>query len=117
MPASDTGAFELAMWNLLGPKKVDVVHFDVFSKTWFSDIKSELKLPYNELTASPGSLPDLNKVSKDNDVVFAQNGTTTGVKLPNFDWIAADRTGITMNDATSAIFSQTVDWSKQDVLT
>lgn len=105
------------MWNLLGDRTVDCVHHDVFSKTWYSDIKNELKLPLNEITASPGELPDLSKVNFKNDVVFAQNGTTTGVKIPHFDWIPQTRAGLVIDDATSAVFAQEIDWSKLDVLT
>lgn len=107
----------MAMWNMLGQKPVDVVHFEAFSKTWQSDVKDQLKLNPFEFTADPGKFPDVSKVNKDHDLVFAQNGTTSGVKIPNFDWISEERTGLTFNDATSGIFSQHINWNKVDVLT
>lgn len=105
------------MWNMLGERHVDVVHFDVFSKTWQSDIKSELKLKHTEFTSEPGNFPDVSNINIENDLVFAQNGTTTGVKIPNFDWISENRKGLSFNDATSGVFAQPIDWSKVDVLT
>jgi phosphoserine aminotransferase len=118
LPGSDTGAFECAMWSLLGPKPVDVVHFESFGSGWQTDIAKQLKLKgVTEHTAAYGVLPDLSKVSKDSDCVFTWNGTTSGVMVPNADWIAADRTGVTLCDATSAVFSQPLDFPKLDATT
>ena len=118
VPASDTGAYEMAMWSLLGPKPVTSVHFESFGAGWHTDLTKQLKLKdVTELTAPYGRLPDLSGVSKDSDVLFTWNGTTSGVMVPNADWIAADRTGLTLCDATSAVFSQPVDFAKCDVVT
>jgi D-3-phosphoglycerate dehydrogenase len=118
VPASDTGAFELAMWTMLGPKPVDSVHFESFGSGWHTDLTKQLKLTdVVEHKADYGSLPDLSKVNKAHDVIYTWNGTTSGVMVPNADWIAADRTGLTICDATSAVFSQPVDILKNDVIT
>src|SRR6201996_1388411 len=118
MPASDTGAVEAAMWSMLGPKPVQIVAFESFGKDWVTDVTKQLKLKDVEvLDAAYGALPDLTKVRKDADVVFTWNGTTSGVRVPNADFIAADREGITICDATSAVFAMDVDWSKLDVVT
>ena len=118
VPASDTGAFEMAMWNLLGNKPVDSVHFESFGAGWHTDITKQLKLSdVQEITAPYGSLPNLSLTNKDHDIVFTWNGTTSGVMMPNADWIADDRTGLTLCDATSAVFSQNVDFPKCDVVT
>lgn len=118
MPASDTGAVEAAMWNLLGPKPVDVLSFESFSNDWAIDAKEELKLKdLRILKADYGDLPDLEEISDDNDLVFAYNGTTSGVKLPNLDFISNNRTGLTICDATSAVFAMDIAWSKLDVVT
>ena len=118
VPASDTGAFEMLMWSVLGPRPVDVIAFESFGKGWASDIKKELKLEkVNELSADYGSLPDLSQVNFDNDVVFTWNGTTSGVKVPNGDWIPSDRKGLTLCDATSAVFAMDIPWDKIDALT
>ena len=118
MPASDTGAFEMAMWGLLGPKPVDSVHFESFGSGWDTDITKQLKLKdVTPITAEYGALPDLSRTRPDHDIVFTWNGTTSGVMVPNADWIAADRTGLTLCDATSAVFSQPVDFPKCDVTT
>jgi len=118
VPGSDTGSIEMAMWNLLGPKGVDVIHFESFGKTWFKDIKDQLKIAnVNSLNADYGQLPDLAKANFDNDVVFTWNGTTSGVKIPNGDWIPADRKGLTICDATSAVFAMEMPWEKLDVVT
>jgi phosphoserine aminotransferase len=118
VPASDTGAIEMAMWAMLGAKPVDVCHWESFGKTWFSDIKKQLKLEnVREFSADYGSLPALKETSPDHDVVFTYNGTTSGVKVADLDWISDQRTGITFNDATSAVFAMDVDWSKVDVTT
>lgn len=118
VPGSDTGAVEMALWNLLGPKNVDVIHFESFGKTWANDIKKQLKLQgVNDLVADYGSLPDLTKVNFANDVVFTWNGTTSGVKIPNGNWIPDNREGLTICDATSAVFAMEMPWEKLDVVT
>ena len=118
VPASDTGAFEMAMWNLQGPKPVDSVHFESFGAGWHTDITKQLKLKdVHDITAPYGRLPNLSLTNKDHDIVFTWNGTTSGVMMPNADWISADRTGLTLCDATSAVFSQNVDFRKCDVVT
>jgi len=118
VPASDTGAVEMAMWSLLGPLPVQVLAWESFSKDWVGDVVDQLKLPDVEvLSAGYGALPDLSKVRPDADLVFAWNGTTSGVKVPNADFIAKHRTGITICDATSAAFAQPLDWTKLDVVT
>jgi phosphoserine aminotransferase len=118
VPASDTGAMEMALWSLLGPKGVDVLAWEAFSRDWVTDIVEQLKLSdIRPLLAAYGNLPDLSEVKFDRDVVFAWNGTTSGVRVPNGDWIAADREGLTICDATSAVFAQDIDWSKLDVAT
>ncbi len=116
VPASDTGAMEMALWSLLGPKGVDVLAWEAFSRDWVADIVEQLKLAdIRPLLAAYGTLPDLSEVKFDRDVVFAWNGTTSGVRVPNGDWIAADREGLTICDATSAVFAQDIDWPKLDV--
>ena len=118
VPASDTGAVEMAMWSMLGERPVQVAAWESFSKDWVTDIVEQLKLPQAEALVAPfGQLPDLTKVRKDADLVFAWNGTTSGVRVPNADFIAADREGIVICDATSAAFAQDLDWSKLDVVT
>jgi phosphoserine aminotransferase len=118
LPASDTGAFEAAMWNVLGQRPVDVLVWESFSNGWASDIKNQLKLAdANYLKAEYGKLPDLSATNKDHDQVFVFNGTTSGVKLANCDWIADDRTGLTLCDATSAVFAMEMDWAKLDITT
>ncbi len=117
-PGSDTGAFEMAMWSLLGARGVDVLAWESFGEGWVSDIVKELKLKQARTLKAPyGELPDLAQVNFDHDVVFAWNGTTSGVRVPNADWIAADRKGLTLCDATSAAFAQALDWPKLDVTT
>jgi phosphoserine aminotransferase len=118
VPASDTGAVEMALWSLLGPRGVDVLAWEAFSQEWVVDIVEQLRLPdVRAMTAPYGELPDLGKVDFDRDVVFAWNGTTSGVRVPSADWIAADRRGLTICDATSAIFGVDIDWAKLDVTT
>lgn len=118
MPASDTGAFEAAMWNLLGPRGVDVLAWESFGRGWVTDIAGQLKLSdVRELVADYGDLPELSAVDFARDVVFTMNGTTSGVRVPDFDWVAADRGGLTLVDATSGAFAQPIDWSKADALT
>lgn len=116
--ASDTGAFEMAMWNLLGARGVDVLAWESFSGDWLKDIKSQLKLDdVNYYEAAYGDIVDLSKVDTDRDVVFAWNGTTSGVRVPNGDWIKDDRKGLTMADSTSAVFAYDMPWEKLDVVT
>lgn len=119
VPASDTGAYEMAMWALLGPRPVESVHFESFGSGWHTDLTKQLKIStVNEHTAEYGKLPDLTKVNTvDNDVCFTWNGTTSGVMMPDAKWISPDRKGLTLNDATSAVFSQAVDFQKCDVTT
>lgn len=118
VPASDTGAVEMALWNLLGPRGVDVLAWEAFSADWVTDIVDELKLSdVRVLTAPYGELPDLTQVDFARDVVFAWNGTTSGVRVPNADWISGTREGLTICDATSAVFAQDIDWRKLDVTT
>ncbi len=116
--ASDTGAFEMAMWSLLGQRGVDVLAWESFGKDWVTDIVKQLKLPNARVMDAPyGTLPDLTQVDFRNDVVFTWNGTTSGVRVPSGDWIAANRDGLTLCDATSAAFAQALDWDKLDVTT
>lgn len=117
LPASDTGAFECAMWSLLGPKPVTVLVWESFSEGWATDVAKQLKLNPTVIKADYGKLPDLSKVDWSNDVVFVANGTTSGVKVPDYNWIPADRQGLSLCDATSAVFAMEVDWSKIDILT
>ena len=117
LPASDTGAFELAMWSLLGPRPVTVLVWESFSKGWANDVSKELKLNPKILEADYGKIPDLYSIAWSNDVVFVANGTTSGVKIPNWNWISDTREGLTLCDATSAAFAMYIDWSKIDVLT
>jgi phosphoserine aminotransferase len=118
VPASDTGAVEMALWSLLGPRGVDVLAWEHFSQIWVTDIVEQLKLKnVRALLAPYGELPDLSQVDFDHDVVFAWNGTTSGVRVPNGDWIASDRAGLTICDATSALFAQRIEWDKLDVAT
>jgi phosphoserine aminotransferase len=118
VPGSDTGAFELAMWNLLGGRGVDVLAWDVFGRNWLRDATAELKLTdLRTFEAEPGYLPDLGNVDFSRDVLFTWNGTTTGVRVPDADWIASERSGLVICDATSALFAEVIDFSKVDVLT
>jgi phosphoserine aminotransferase len=118
VPASDTGAVEMALWSLLGPRGVDVLAWEAFSRDWVTDIVEQLKLEdVRALLAPYGDLPDLAQVDFDRDVVFAWNGTTSGVRVPDGEWIAGDRKGLTICDATSAVFAQEIDWERLDVAT
>ena len=116
-PGSDTGAVEMALWSLLGARGIDLIAWESFGDGWVTDVVKQLKLEARTLKAPYGELPDLTKVNFDNDVVFTWNGTTSGVRAPNADWIPADRKGLTICDATSAAFAQPLDWSKLDVVT
>ena len=118
VPASDTGAVEMALWSLLGPRPVTLLAWESFGEGWVTDVVKELKLKdVTTLKAGYGALPDLSKVDPASDVVFTWNGTTSGVRVSNADWIAADRAGLTICDATSAAFAQPLEWSKLDVVT
>ncbi|MEZ6028596.1 MAG: phosphoserine transaminase [Hyphomonadaceae bacterium] len=117
MPGSDTGTIEAAMWTMLGPKPVDVFAWESFGNDWVTDITKQLKIDAKVHKAGYGALPDFSQARKDADIVFTWNGTTSGVKVPNTDWIADDRDGVVFCDATSAVFAMPVDWSKVDVLT
>ena len=118
VPASDTGAVEMALWSLLGPRKVTMLAWESFGEGWVGDVAKELKLKdVVTLKAPYGELPDLSNVDPASDVVFTWNGTTSGVRVPNADWIKADREGLTICDATSAAFAQKLDFAKLDVVT
>lgn len=118
VPASDTGAFEMAMWSMLGARGVDVFAWESFGSSWLSDILHELKLTdVNRYESDYGVLPDLHQANPDRDLVFTWNGTTSGVRVPDGDWIAEDREGLTLCDATSAVFAMDMPWEKLDVTT
>ena len=118
VPASDTGAVEMALWSMLGPRPVQVLAWESFSNDWVTDVVSQLKIEGAEAIKAPyGKLPDLTKVRPDADLVFAWNGTTSGVRVPNADFISATREGVVFCDATSAVFAQDIDWAKLDVVT
>jgi phosphoserine aminotransferase len=117
-PASDTGAVEMALWSLLGARGVDVLAWESFGEGWVTDVVKELKLKDARTLKAPyGELPDLSEVDFDRDVVFTWNGTTSGVRVPDANWIPSDRKGLTICDATSAAFAQALDWPKLDVAT
>lgn len=118
VPASDTGAMEMAMWSLLGARPVTMLAWESFGEGWVTDVEKQLKLKdVTVLKTGYGDLPDLSKVDSDTDIVFTWNGTTSGVRVPNADWIKADRKGLAICDATSAAFAQPLDFSKLDVIT
>ncbi|HXW71969.1 MAG TPA: phosphoserine transaminase [Methylocella sp.] len=118
IPGSDTGAVEAALWSLVGPRGVDVFAWESFSRGWVNDVIGQLKLANaRTFIADYGQIPDLSQADPENDVVFAWNGTTSGVRVPNADWIAADRKGLTICDATSAAFAQRLEWNKLDATT
>src|SRR5499433_3845240 len=118
VPASDTGAVEMALWSLLGARPVTTIAWESFGEGWVSDIIKELRLKdVTQLHAGYGEIPDLSKVDCDTDIIFTWNGTTSGVRVPNADWVRADRKGLTICDATSAAFAQPLDWNKLDVVT
>ena len=118
MPGSNTGSLEAALWSLLGLNDVDILAWENFGKDWVADVIDQLKIKkVNSHLADYGKLPDLNKVNFDNDVIFTWNGTTSGVRVPNADWIPDDRKGLTICDATSGIFAMEMDYNKLDVIT
>ncbi len=118
VPASDTGAVEMIMWSALGARPVDIFAWESFGSGWLTDAVKQLKLDnLNSYTADYGKLPDLSQANPDNDIVFTWNGTTAGVKVENGDWISDDRTGLTICDATSAVFAMDMPWEKLDVVT
>ena len=118
VPASDTGAVEMALWSLLGARPVTMLAWESFGEGWVTDVEKQLKLKDATVIKAPyGELPDLSKVDFSSDVVFTWNGTTSGVRVPNGNWIAANRSGLTICDATSAAFAQKLDWPKLDVAT
>lgn len=118
VPASDTGAVEMAMWSLLGSRGVDILAWESFGSEWVTDVLKQLKVPgARKLEAGYGKLPDFSAVNFENDVVFNYNGTTSGVRVPNLDWIPDDRSGLTICDATSAVFAMDLDYRKLDVVT
>jgi phosphoserine aminotransferase len=118
VPASDTGALEMALWSLLGPRPVTMLAWESFGEGWINDVRNELKLKNVTVLRAPyGELPDLGSIDPASDIVFTWNGTTSGARVPNADWIAADRAGLTICDATSAAFAQGLDWPKLDVAT
>lgn len=118
VPASDTGAVEMALWSLLGERGVDMLAWESFGEGWVTDVTKQLKLSDVRVHRAPyGQIPDLSEVDCNRDVVFTWNGTTAGVRVPNGDWISADREGLTICDATSAVFAMEMPWSKLDVVT
>jgi phosphoserine aminotransferase len=117
VPGSDTGAFEMAMWTMLGARPVTTLAWESFGEGWVTDAAKQLKLDPTVIRADYGQLPDLNQVDWSNDVLFTWNGTTSGVRVPNGDWIAADREGLSFADATSAVFAYDLPWDKIDVAT
>jgi phosphoserine aminotransferase len=118
VPASDTGAVEMIMWSVLGQRPVDIFAWESFGRGWLTDAVKQLKLEnLNSYTADYGALPDMSQANPDNDCIFTWNGTTSGVKVPNADWISDDRTGLTICDATSAVFAMDMPWEKLDVVT
>ena len=117
VPGSDTGAIEMAMWTMLGARPVTMMAWESFGEGWVTDVNKQLKLNATVMNAPYGEIPDLNAVDFSNDVVFTWNGTTSGARVPNGDWIADDREGLTFNDATSAVFAYDMPWDKLDVTT
>ncbi|MDK2761798.1 MAG: phosphoserine transaminase [Sphingopyxis sp.] len=117
VPGSDTGAFEMAMWTMLGARPVTTLAWESFGEGWVTDAAKQLKLDPTVIRADYGQLPDLTQVDWSNDVLFTWNGTTSGVRVPDGDWIAADRTGLSFADATSAVFAYDLPWDKIDVAT
>jgi len=117
VPASDTGAMEMAMWSLLGVRGVDILAWESFGQGWVQDVVKQLKLDANLHISDYGQIPDFSKIHPDNDLIFTWNGTTSGVRVPDVDFIQDDREGLVICDATSAVFAQKIDWQKLDVIT
>ena len=118
VPGSDTGAIEMAMWSMLGERPIDILSWESFGEGWVTDVVKQLKLTdVNKISSDYGKIPNLERVDFDKDVIFTWNGTTSGVCVPNADWIKSDRMGLTFCDATSAVFAMDLDWSKLDVIT
>ncbi|MEX0695045.1 MAG: phosphoserine transaminase [Rhodospirillales bacterium] len=118
VPASDTGAVEMALWSVLGPRAVEVLAWESFGKQWAVDVKNHLQLKDVKITeAAYGDIPDLRAVDFNSDVIFTWNGTTSGVRVPDGDWIPADREGLTIVDGTSAVFAMNIPWDKTDIVT
>ena len=118
VPGSDTGAIEMAMWSMLGERPIDILSWESFGEGWVTDVVKQLKLTeVNKITSDYGKIPNLERVDFDKDVIFTWNGTTSGVCVPNAEWIKSDRMGLTFCDATSAVFAMDLDWSKLDVIT
>ena len=117
VPASDTGAYEMAMWSLLGARPVTMLAWESFGEGWVTDAVKQLKLDATIVNAPYGALPDLSRVDQSSDVCFTWNGTTSGVRVPNGEWIRDDREGLMLADATSAVFAQDIPWAKLDVVT
>jgi len=117
VPGSDTGAIEMAMWTMLGARPVTMMAWESFGEGWVTDVNKQLKLNANVMNAPYGEIPDLGAVDFAHDVVFTWNGTTSGARVPNGDWIADDREGLTFNDATSAVFAYDMPWDRLDVTT
>jgi phosphoserine aminotransferase len=118
VPGSDTGAMEMAMWSLLGQRPVDLFSWESFGAGWVTDVVKQLKLENSRsFVAGYGELPDFSQANQDHDIIFTWNGTTSGVKVKDADWISENRTGLTICDATSAVFAMDIDWSKIDVAT
>ena len=115
VPASDTGAMEMAIWSLLGPRPVTMLAWESFGAGWVGDVAKQLRLDAEIRTASYGDICDLRGIDRSNDIVFTWNGTTSGVRVPDAQWIASDRSGLSICDATSAAFAQDIDWRKIDV--
>jgi phosphoserine aminotransferase len=117
VPGSDTGAIEMAMWTMLGARPVTMMAWESFGEGWVTDVNKQLKLDATVISAPYGEIPDLTQVDFSNDVVFTWNGTTSGARVPNGDWISETREGLTFNDATSAVFAYDMPWDKLDVTT
>ena len=117
VPASDTGAVEMAMWSMFGNRPVELIAWEAFGLDWKTDVLEQLEIPSNKHIADFGQMPDLSRVNFDNDVVFTWNGTTSGVCVPNGDFIPESRGGLTLCDATSAVFAMVLPWKKLDVTT
>ena len=117
VPASDTGAYEMAMWSLLGARPATMIAWESFGEGWVTDAIKQLKIDADIVTAPYGELPDLSRIDQSRDVCFTWNGTTSGVRVPNGDWIRGDREGLNLVDATSGVFAQDIPWAKVDVLT